>query len=134
MSKDEFESRMRKIKLNNITKERKAKLKAEKSKYRQKIGKKSNNETSKLIAIYLFIVFNVILVYSLVAMWVFRDLTYLGVLITDIAAQVLLFAIYCLKAYSGKKQEELMKFEKEKLFGVVTDDNTDTDDDDEAVG
>lgn len=135
MSKDEFESRMRKIKLNNITKERKAKLKAEKKKYRQKIGRKSNNETSKLIAIYLFIVFNIILVYALVAMWVFRDLTYLGVLITDVAAQILLYGIYCLKAYKGKKQEELMKFEKEKLFGTTTDANDDSDvEDEEAVG
>ena len=116
MSEKEFESRMKKIQLANESKERKAKLKAEKEKYKQR--KKA--ETSKLMAIYLFVIFNVILVYSLVAMWVFEDLTYLGVLITDIAAQVLLFGIYCLKAYKGKKQEELMKFEKEKLFGVFS--------------
>ena len=133
MSKEEFESRMKKIQLRNETKELKEKLKAEKNKYRRKIGQKSNNETSKLIAVYLFIVFNVILIYSLVAMWAFEDLSYLGVLITDIAAQVLLFGIYCLKAYNGKKQEEMMKFEKEKLFGVITSDDAYTDDE-EVVG
>ena len=63
MSKHEFESRMRKIKLDNITKERKAKLKAEKNRHRRKIGQKSNNETSKLIAVYLFIVFNSLFLY-----------------------------------------------------------------------
>ena len=58
-------------------------------------------------------------------MWVFRDLSYLGVLITDIAAQAITYGIYCLKAYHGKKQEEQMKFEKEKLYGT---------NEDEAVG
>lgn len=138
MSKEEFDSRMRKIQLENKSKERKAQLKAEKNKYRQ-TRQKTKNETSKLIAIYLFVIFNIILIYSLVAMWEFRDLTYLGVLITDIAAQVLLFGIYCLKAYKGKKQEELMKFEKEKLFGIVdnivnANDNFDVEDGDESVG
>lgn len=71
-------------------------------------------ETSKLIAIYLFALLNIIILYSMIAMWHFSDLSYLGVLITDICAQILTYAIYCLKAYHGKKQEEKMKFLREE--------------------
>ena len=53
----------------------------------------------------------------MVAMWQFADLSYLGVMITDIAAQVLVFAIYCMKAYKAKKSEEEMKFKRERLKG-----------------
>lgn len=113
LSKKEFNSRMKMIQRDNESKERKEKLKQEKSKYKSKL----NIETSKLFAFYLFIVFNVILIYAMVAMWNFGDLSYLGVLITDILAQILLYGIYCLKAYNGKKQEEQLKFEKEKAFG-----------------
>ena len=49
------------------------------------------------------------------------DFTYLGVLISDIAAQVLIYAIYCMKAYHGKKQSEKMKFDREKLKGSLDD-------------
>ena len=84
-------------------------------------------ETSKLIAIYLFILLNAVIIYAMIAMWQFADLTYLGVLISDIAAQVLIYAIYCLKAYHGKKQEELLKFNKEQF-------NNNIQYDQEAVG
>lgn len=73
-------------------------------------------ETNKLIAFYLFIVFNVIIIYALVAMWKHGDFSYLGVLISDIAAQVLVYAIYCIKAYCGKKAEENLRFERDKLI------------------
>lgn len=72
-------------------------------------------ETSKLLAVYLFILLNVIIIYALVAMWRFADLAYLGVLITDVAAQVLVYTIYCLKAFNAKKQEEFIKFKREQL-------------------
>ena len=114
LSQTDYETRLKKIKRKNASKERKAKLKVEK----KKIKSKSKVETSKLFAFYLFVVFNIILVYALVAMWMYRDLTYLGVLITDIAAQAVTYGIYCLKAYHGKKQEEQIKFEKEKLYGM----------------
>ena len=116
ISEKEFDSRMKKIKDKNKSKERKEKLKAEKNKFKQK----PKTETSKLLAIYLFFIFNVILVYSMVAMWVFEDISYLSVLITDIIGQILLFGIYCLKAYNGKKQEEKIKFEREKLLNTIS--------------
>jgi len=83
--------------------------------------KKERIETSKLIAIYLFVLLNTLVIYSMIAMWVFADFTYLGVLISDIAAQVLIYAIYCMKAYHGKKQSEKMKFDREKLKGSLDD-------------
>lgn len=79
-------------------------------------------ETNKLIAIYLFILFNVIIIYALVAMWKLGDLSYLGVLISDIAAQVLVYAIYCIKAYCGKREEERLRFERDKLIILPEDD------------
>lgn len=134
MSEREFNARMEDIQRKNRSKERKAKLKFEKLKFRNRIKRRKNKkETSKMLAIYLFIVFNVVLVYAMAAMWIFRDLSSLGLLITDIIGQVLLFGTYCLKAYNGKKQEEIMKFEKEKLFGVPADDDTDSNGE-EAVG
>lgn len=85
-------------------------------------GTRHKVETNKLIAIYLFILFNVIIIYSLVAMWKLGDLSYLGVLISDIAAQVLVYAIYCIKAYCGKREEERLRFERDKLIILPEDD------------
>ena len=84
-------------------------------------------ETSKLFAGYLFALMNAIIVYAMVAMWKFADLSYLGVLITDIAAQILVYAIYCLKAYKGKNAEEEMKFKRETML-IDNNVNADTED------
>ena len=54
--------------------------------------------TTKLIILYLFIVLNVILIFSMITMVYFADLSSLSVLITDIAAQVLLTLGYFIKA------------------------------------
>lgn len=117
MNKQEFELRLEKIKKKNTQKEYKNLLKAEKDKYKSK----TKIETSKLIMFYLLTLLNVIVVYSMVAMWKFVDLMHLGVLITDIAAQVLVYVIYCTKAFHGKKQEEKLKFEREKIAGTLQD-------------
>lgn len=114
LSEREFQKEMAKIKKDNLQKERKQMLKAEKRKL-----DKPHIETSKIIAIYLFVLLNAIVVYSMVAMWVFGDITYLGVLISDIAAQVLIYGIYCMKAYHAKKQSEQMKFDRDKLNGSL---------------
>ena len=108
LSQKEYQKEIEKAK--RIAKQRQLKnqITNEKNKYRNK------PETSKLIAVYLFVLLNAIIIFSMVAMWTFHDLTYLGVLISDIAAQVLIYAIYCLKAYKAKKSEEELKFKKEK--------------------
>lgn len=113
MTKNQYEKKLKKIKSKNLEKKYKITLDKERSKYHKKI------ETSKLIMIYLFVLLNAIVVYAMVAMWKFADLTYLGVLITDIAAQVLVYVVYCLKAFHGKKQEENLKFEREKIAGTL---------------
>lgn len=116
LSEREYQKQLARIKKDNLQKERRMALEAERNKYN-----KNRMETSKLIAIYLFALLNAIVVYSMVAMWRFADFTYLGVLISDIAAQVLIYAIYCIKAYHGKKQSENMKFERERLTGSLGD-------------
>lgn len=115
MTKQEFDKEMSRLKKLNTQKEYQNKLKAEKNKYCRKL------ETSKLLAIYLFAVLNIIVIFAMVVMWHFADLTYLGVLITDIAAQILIYGIYCLKAYKGKKSEEEMKFKRESISGTLSD-------------
>lgn len=114
MSKREYQLKMAEIRRENVQKQYRQSLREEKRKYNTK-----RIETSKLLAIYLFVLFNAVMIYAMSAMWVLHDLTYLGVLVTDIAAQVLIYAIYCLKAYHAKKQSERMKFDREKLQGSL---------------
>ena len=107
---------MAKIKKENVQKERSLILERERNKYgSEKI------ETSKLIAIYLFVLLNAIVIYAMIAMWQFADFSYLGVLISDIAAQVLIYAIYCMKAFHAKRESERMKFDRDKLRGSLGD-------------
>lgn len=115
ITEKEYRQELEKIKKRNIQREYNLSLKNERDKYK----KKFKFETSKLIAIYLFTLLNVIIIYSMIAMWKFRDFTYLGVLISDIAAQVIIYAIYCMKAYKAKKSEEDLKFEREKYSGTL---------------
>lgn len=116
LSNEEYEEMLEEIKDYNESEERKLKLKQEKQKYKRF----HFPETSKIFAFYLFILFNVILIYTMVAMWVKNDLSYLGVLITDIGAQVITFGIYCVKAFKGKKEEERIKFERETFVAKNT--------------
>lgn len=109
MTKKEFKQKLDILKEKNVQKEYRIRLEKEKNRY-PKIRK---IETSKLLAIYLFVLLNVIVIYAMIAMWKFADLSYLGVLITDIAAQILLYGIYCLKAYKAKKSEEDMNYKRE---------------------
>lgn len=95
ISEREFNSKMRVIQRRNESIDRYNKLKDEKKKVSINIKKPT---TDKLIAIYLFIILNVILVYSMISMWNFADLSCLGVLITDIAGQVITYYIYAKKA------------------------------------
>lgn len=113
MTRKEYESQLAKIKHDNVQKKYKKSLKD--AKWREP---KQHIETSKKLAVYLFIILNVIVVYCLIAMWYFADLTYLGTLISDIAAQILIYGIYCLKAFKAKQSEENVKLEREKMQGV----------------
>ena len=129
LTKEEFEKKIEKIRKRNTQIEYLIALKDE----RNKVFNSRKIETSKLLAYYLFIILNAIIIYSMVAMWRFGDLTYLGVLITDIAAQVILYMIYCAKAYKAKKSEEDLKFEREKYFGSTEEFCTQVEDDIEYI-
>lgn len=95
LSEREFNSKMRIIQRRNESIDRYNKLNAEKRKVSINIKKPT---TDKLIAIYLFIILNVILIYSMISMWHLADLSCLGILITDIAGQVITYYIYAKKA------------------------------------
>lgn len=95
LTEKQYIEKMKKIQRENRQKIMRESLRQEKKKYNYKPKLPS---TSKLMAVYLFMILNVVLIYAMVAMWYFRDLSYLGVLITDVAAQVLTYFIYSKKA------------------------------------
>lgn len=95
LTQREYERKLREIQRENESIERYNKLRQEKRNIQGGIKKPS---TDKLIATYLFIILNVVLIYAMLAMWHFADLSYLGVLITDIAGQVITYYIYAKKA------------------------------------
>lgn len=101
ISEKEYNLRMKKIQSQNVNIERMQSLKKEKNKYRPKIKLPS---TTKLMAVYLFVILNVVLTFAMVTMYQFRDLTYLGVLVTDVAAQILTFFIYTKKSLAENSQ------------------------------
>ena len=91
----EFQAKLKRIQKDNAYKEKNKLLREEREKGNKKIKLPS---TTKLIAVYLFAMLNTVLIYAMVVMFLFRDLTYLGVLITDIAAQILTFVVYSAKS------------------------------------
>lgn len=111
MTEREYRRKLTKIKNKNIQREYRESLSKEKNKYKKKI----HIETHKVLAVYLFILINIIIIYTLVAMWAFQDISLLEVLITSVVSQVIVYIVYCVKAYKGKKQEEQMKLEYTKL-------------------
>lgn len=95
ITEQEFAVRMAQIERKNKSLERKRKLQETSKLYKRKFKPLS---TSKWMAVYLFLALNIVLAYSMIAMWHFQDLTYLGVLVTDIAGQVLTYFIYTKKS------------------------------------
>ena len=115
---DEFREELEhKVKLRKIEKKgeqilRKRELKEKRDSYKKP---KKKVQMTKVITWYLFILLNVVLIYSMIVMYLFRDLSYLGVLITDIAAQVITFLIYTCKSFKETKEEALIELEREKM-------------------
>lgn len=109
LTEQEYEDELDRIRRDNQQQEYRRLIKEEKTKYKPRI------EVSKILAIYLLILLTTIVIYSMVVIWHFGDLSYLNILISDIAAQILVYAIYCLKSYKAKKSEEELSFEKEKI-------------------
>lgn len=90
-----YKRKMRTIERKGEKKLRKRELKAKRDSYKKP---RKKIQTSKLIAIYLFIILNIVLSFSMISMWVFQDLSYLGVLISDVIAQVITYMIYMVKS------------------------------------
>lgn len=129
MTDRRFRRKLRRVKRNNEQWRRLAEVVEDGENYRPR------RETSKALAVYLFVLLNTIVVYAMIAMWHFGDLSYLGVLITDIAGQVLVYKIYCDKAFRGKNAQENNKLEKYKFdkelkakLGFVEDTEVSTED------
>ena len=120
MTEERYNSEMAKIREENKDKAQRQSLREARRNWRER----KPITTTKLIAAYLFVVLNVILIYACVAMWHFADLTYLGVLITDIAAQVVVYLLYIIKST------------KENTAGGITFETAmhELENDDEAVG
>lgn len=104
--------KIKRIEERNFIIQKKTELKRMKKQMRKDLGL----TTTKLLCYYIFIIFNVVLFYALIAMWHFGDLSYLGVIISDILGQVLVYTIYSIRAYKDTKSEEDMKLKREKLY------------------
>lgn len=90
-----YKRKIRAIERKGEEKLRKRELKAKRDSYKKP---RKKIPTSKLIAIYLFIILNIVLTFSMISMWSFHDLSYLGILISDVAAQVITYMIYMVKS------------------------------------
>ena len=106
-----YSKKIKKIEEKIFWQNKKSEIKQLKKNNRKKLGL----TTTKLLSFYLFAIFNIVLLYALVAMWHFEDLSYLGVVISDIVGQILVFGIYCIRAYLDTKSEENIKLEKQKI-------------------
>ena len=79
--------------------------------------------TTKIIMFFIFLNCTAVELFSMVAMWRFADLSSLYALITAVVTETMAFAVYALKAYHETKQEELMKFEHEKMHNNMSGEN-----------
>lgn len=95
MTEKQFNRRLNHIRKKQKEYEQKIQLEAEEKKCKPE---KSKLSMTKKITVYLFIVLNILLIYSGVAMWHFADLSYLGALITDVIGQIIVFITYSAKA------------------------------------
>lgn len=102
------------IEEENFLRRKKMEIKKLKKENRKKLGL----TTTKLLSYYLFIIFNAVLIYAMIAMWHFADLTYLGVIISDIIGQILVYGIYAIRAFKDTQSEEAMRLERDKLNGL----------------
>lgn len=113
--------KLKRIEERGERKLRKRELKAKRDSYKKP---KKKIQMTKIITWYLFVLLNTVLVYSMIVMYAFRDLSYLGVLITDIAAQVITYMIYSCKSYKESKEEAAINLEREKLNYSYDDENS----------
>lgn len=73
-------------------------------------------ETSKKFAIYLIILFSLLIIFSMIMMWEKGSDEHLASLISSVVGQLSTYGIYCTKAYKSKQSEEYLKYQKEQLL------------------
>lgn len=109
MTEHKFQKKLAKAKARKHHLEQKQQIKELRRYGKHKI------ETSKILAIYLIALFTGIILYSLIAMWHFQDLSHLSTLITAFVSEVMTFLIYCAKAFFAKKNKELIALQREQM-------------------
>lgn len=126
LSEKEFRNKLRKARLKNAEIERRQELEKEKNKYkptRKKI------QTSKIFFVLLFSSCFATQIFSMAAMWHFEDLSSLSVLIGSTLTEGVGLAAYYMKSFLESKEEEKLRFEREKFYA-----EQESCFDDEAVG
>lgn len=111
MTEYKFRQKLRKAEAHKRDVERKQQLSELRHYGKQKM------ETSKKLTIYLIILFTIIIVYSLVAMWRFQDLSHLSTLIMAFTSEVVTFITYCAKSFFAKKNAEAIKLQRDIELG-----------------
>lgn len=109
----EHKRKLRKIERKGERILRKRELKAKKASYKRP---KQKIQTSKIYFALLFISCTCTQIFSMVAMWHFGNLDSLGVLIGSTLTEGIGMLGYYLKSYHETKEEEKIKFEKEKFY------------------
>lgn len=108
---------------------RKRELKAKRDSYKKP---RKKIQTSKIYIALLFVSCTCTQIFSMMAMWHFGNLDSLGVLIGSTLTEGIGMLGYYLKSYHETKEQEKIKFEKEKFYNEFNNvsSNTNTD----AVG
>lgn len=121
-----LEKKLKKQELKYKKLKEKATLKSKANKYKkeiQEIKSEYTNEpewketwnTSKKLVYLLIVNCTLIEIYAMVMMGILKDLSALSVLITTVLGESISYGIYCLKAFYSKKEEEQLKFERDKF-------------------
>ena len=130
MSEKEFNSRLRKIRAENVTKERKAMLKAEKEKYKPKLQLPS---TSKIVLIAVFLICIELLIYCEYAMLALEDASAMYALIGIPATLIPVILGYYHKSKIENSTGGIV-YEKTMFEMNQANASSNTEDDNEAVG
>lgn len=81
----------------------------------KKVVEENKITTTKRLIYFILINCSIIEIYSMVVMYVLRDLSPLVTLIAAVVSESISYAIYCLKSFYGTKEEKQSQLEREKF-------------------
>lgn len=110
-----YEKKKERILLQGKKEKYKQELKDLKKSFKPKKKEKTNIQTSKLLMLYIFSNGTIIEIYSMVIMFVMKDISALATLMTTVISETISFAIYSWKAYHETKEEEAILLERDRL-------------------